>query len=123
MFVVAAAARAAKYAVRAVLAYMMNDDSSQNNLFFINHILGRKQTDTKTIAYPTLRDKPLLHATTSPVIVKGPPALDMSPRNDTSEVISYILATAGGETVEKHRQASSKYGVDWAWADNLRVAP
>ena len=33
VFVVAAAARAAEYAVRAVLAYMMNDDSSQNNAF------------------------------------------------------------------------------------------
>lgn len=35
VFVVAAAARAAKYAVRAALAYMMNDDSSQNN-FILN---------------------------------------------------------------------------------------
>ena len=44
VFVVAAAARAAKYAVRAVLAYMMNDNSSQNNVFLINYIF-RQEVD------------------------------------------------------------------------------
>ena len=101
----------------------MNDDSSQNNVFLINHIFRQEADKYENYSILYLRDKPLLYATTSPVIVKGPLALDMSPRNDFSEVINYILATAGGETVEKHRQASSKYGVDWAWADNLRVAP
>ena len=37
VFVVAAAARAAKYAVRAVLAYMMNDNYSQDNVFLTNY--------------------------------------------------------------------------------------
>ena len=42
VFVVAAATRATKYAVRAALAYMTNDDSLQNNLFLINHIFKQE---------------------------------------------------------------------------------
>jgi hypothetical protein len=44
VFAVIAVAGAAKYAVRAPLAYIMNDDSSQNNLFLINHIF-RQEAD------------------------------------------------------------------------------